>query len=128
MHKIPTISFSDLKDANSDVLEFLTNSLNNNGFFIVNNHPIDLALIKSAFTVAEDLFGLPYETKKQYHLPGTNGARGYTPYGIETALNEKVADQKEFWHQGSTSNESLMKNVYVDEVRSFSDLDTAQIW
>ncbi len=124
MHKIPTISFSDLKDANSDVLEFLTNSLNNNGFFIVNNHPIDLALIKSAFTVAEDLFGLPYETKKQYHLPGTNGARGYTPYGIETALNEKVADQKEFWHQGSTSNESLMKNVYVDEVRSFSDLDT----
>ena len=106
MHKIPTISFSDLKDANRDVLQFLTNSLNNNGFFIVNNHPIDLALIKSAFTVAEDLFGLPYETKKQYHLPGTNGARGYTPYGIETALNEKVADQKEFWHQGSTSNES----------------------
>ena len=42
--------------------------------------------------------------KQKYHVPGTNGARGYTPYGIETALNEKVADQKEFWHQGSTSN------------------------
>ena len=69
------------------------------------------------------MFALPYDVKKQYHLPGTNGARGYTPYGIETALNEKVADQKEFWHQGSTSNNQLMPNVYIDEVEGFKDLD-----
>ena len=69
------------------------------------------------------MFNLPYEIKQKYHVPGTNGARGYTPYGIETALNEKVADQKEFWHQGSTTNSALMSNIYIDEVNNFSDLD-----
>ena len=123
MHKIPTISFNDLKNTNNDVLEFLTSSLENNGFFVINDHPINLDLIKRTFDIAEEMFNLPYEIKQKYHVPGTNGARGYTPYGIETALNEKVADQKEFWHQGSTTNSALMSNVYIEEVNNFSDLD-----
>ena len=124
MHKIPTISFDDLKNTDKDVLDFLTLSLENNGFFVINNHPIDLKLISNAFQIAENMFNLPFDTKQKYHVPGTNGARGYTPYGIETALNEKVADQKEFWHQGSTSNTELMPNIYVDEIDNFKDLDT----
>ena len=123
MHKIPTISFNDLKNTNKDVLDFLTSSLENNGFFVINDHPINLDLINRTFDLAEEMFSLPYETKKKYHAPGTNGARGYTPYGIETALNEKVADQKEFWHQGSTTNTALMPNIYIDEVNNFNDLD-----
>ena len=78
MHKIPTISFNDLKSADAEVLEFLTNCLSNNGFFVINEHPIDLDLIDRTFSIAEQMFALPYEVKKQYHLPGTNGARGYT--------------------------------------------------
>ena len=123
MHKIPTISFNDLKNTNNDVLDFLTSSLENNGFFVINDHPINLDLIKRTFDIAEEMFNLPYEIKQKYHVPGTNGARGYTPYGIETALNEKVADQKEFWHQGSTTNTALMSNIYIEEVNNFSDLD-----
>ena len=123
MHKIPTISFNDLKNTNNDVLEFLTSSLENNGFFVINDHPINLDLIKRTFDIAEEMFNLPYEIKQKYHVPGINGARGYTPYGIETALNEKVADQKEFWHQGSTTNSALMSNIYIEEVNNFSDLD-----
>lgn len=123
MHKIPTISFNDLKNTNNDVLDFLTSSLENNGFFVINDHPINLDLIKRTFNIAEEMFNLPYEIKQKYHVPGTNGARGYTPYGIETALNEKVADQKEFWHQGSTTNSALMSNIYIEEVNNFSDLD-----
>ena len=123
MHKISTISFNDLKNTNKDVLDFLTSSLENNGFFVINDHPINLDLINRTFDLAEEMFSLPYETKKKYHAPGTNGARGYTPYGIETALNEKVADQKEFWHQGSTTNSALMPNIYIDEVNNFNDLD-----
>ena len=69
------------------------------------------------------MFDLPFSTKNKYHIPGTNGARGYTPYGIETALNQKVADQKEFWHQGSTSNTELMPNIYIDEIHDFKKLD-----
>ena len=123
MHTIPTISFKDLTNTDNDVLEFLTTSLENNGFFVINQHPVDLDLIKSVFKLAEEMFDLPYETKKKYHVPGSNGARGYTPYGIETALNEKVADQKEFWHQGSTTNNSLIPNIYIDEIANFDDLD-----
>ena len=124
MHKIPTISYNDLINADKEVLEFLSFTLENNGFFVVNNHPIDLKLIANAFNIAEKMFNLPFNTKKKYHIPGTNGARGYTPYGIETALNQKVADQKEFWHQGSTSNTKLMSNIYVDEIDNFKDLDS----
>lgn len=123
MHTIPTISFKDLTNTDNDVLEFLTTSLENNGFFVINQHPVDLDLIKRVFKLAEEMFDLPYETKKKYHVPGSNGARGYTPYGIETALNEKVADQKEFWHQGSTTNNSLIPNIYIDEIANFDDLD-----
>jgi isopenicillin N synthase-like dioxygenase len=123
MHKIPTISFKDLTNTDNDVLEFLTTSLENNGFFVINDHPVDLSLIKRVFLLAEEMFDLPFETKKKYHVPGSNGARGYTPYGIETALNEKVADQKEFWHQGSTTNDSLIPNIYIDEIANFDDLD-----
>ena len=123
MHTIPTISFKDLTNTDNDVLEFLTTSLENNGFFVINQHPVDLDLIKRVFKLAEEMFDLPYEIKKKYHVPGSNGARGYTPYGIETALNEKVADQKEFWHQGSTTNNSLIPNIYIDEIANFDDLD-----
>lgn len=123
MHTIPTISFKDLINTDNDVLEFLTTSLENNGFFVINQHPVDLDLIKRVFKLAEEMFDLPYETKKKYHVPGSNGARGYTPYGIETALNEKVADQKEFWHQGSTTNNNLIPNIYIDEIANFDDLD-----
>jgi len=123
MHKIPKVSFHDLVSADEEVIDYLTNSLNNVGFFIINEHPINQTLIKNTFALTEELFNLPFDVKHKYHMPGTNGARGYTPYGIETALNEKVADQKEFWHQGSTSNKDLMPNLYIDELSNFKLLD-----
>ena len=49
MHKIPTISFKDLTNTDNEVLEFLTTSLENNGFFVINDHPVDLSLIKKVF-------------------------------------------------------------------------------
>ena len=123
MQKIPKVSFHDLVSADKSVIDYLTNSLNNVGFFVINEHPINKALIKETFALTEELFNLPFDVKNKYHVPGTNGARGYTPYGIETALNEKVADQKEFWHQGSTSNKDLMPNLYIDELSNFKLLD-----
>ena len=123
MQKIPKVSFHDLVSADKAVIDYLTSSLNNVGFFVINEHPINKALIKDTFALTEELFNLPFDVKNKYHVPGTNGARGYTPYGIETALNEKVADQKEFWHQGSTSNKDLMPNLYIDELSNFKLLD-----
>ena len=64
MHKIPTISYNDLKNTDKEVLEFLTLSLENNGFFVINNHPVDLKLISNAFKIAEEMFNLPFDTNK----------------------------------------------------------------
>ena len=38
--------------------------------------------------------------KKHYHVAGGGGARGYTPFGVETAKGSKHFDLKEFWHIG----------------------------
>lgn len=40
------------------------------------------------------------------------GARGYVPFGIETAVGHDKADLKEFWHQGRTYLKIInMKNI-----------------
>ena len=127
MQKIPKVSFHDLVSADKEVIDYLTSSLNKVGFFVINEHPINKSLIKDTFSLTEELFNLPFDVKNKYHMLGTNGARGYTPYGIETALNEKVADQKEFWHQGSTSNKDLLPNLYIDELSNFTLLDDLYI-
>lgn len=36
----------------------------------------------------------------RYHVPDSGGARGYTPYKVETAKDSQHADLKEFWHIG----------------------------
>lgn len=45
-------------------------------------------------------FALPTDTKMKYHIAGTGGARGYTPFKVETAKDSQYADLKEFWHIG----------------------------
>ena len=104
MEQIPTINYHDLKSNNVELSKFLEDSLNDVGFFVIKDHPISSESIDKLFNFTQELFDLPLDVKMKYHLKGTNGARGYTPYGIETALNKNVPDQKEFWHQGSCSN------------------------
>ena len=93
-------------------------------FFVIKDHPISAESIEKLFNVTQELFDLPLDVKMKYHLKGTNGARGYTPYGIETALNKNVPDQKEFWHQGSCSNPDLADNLTVNELENFDDINS----
>lgn len=123
MSSIPSVSLQSLVSNDSEVITNLENNLENIGFFILKDHGLNLNLVRDAFSLSKDLFNLPYEVKKKYHVEGSNGARGYTPYGIETALNENVPDQKEFWHQGSTTNKQLMPNLYIEELNEFNFID-----
>jgi isopenicillin N synthase-like dioxygenase len=123
MSSIPSVSLQSLVSNDSEVITNLENNLENIGFFILKDHGLNLNLVRDAFSLSKDLFNLPYEVKKKYHVEGSNGARGYTPYGIETALNENVPDQKEFWHQGSTTNKQLMPNLYIEELDEFNFID-----
>jgi isopenicillin N synthase-like dioxygenase len=70
------------------------------GFAVVRDHGIDAAVIARADAAARAFFALPDEIKRRYHLPGTGGARGYTPFGIEAAKDANAVDLKEFWHVG----------------------------
>src|SRR3546814_6900559 len=70
------------------------------GFAGIRNHGIAQSLINDAYGVFKAFFALPEDTKKRYHVPGSGGARGYTPFGVETAKGAKHFDLKEFWHTG----------------------------
>ena len=65
--------------------------------------------------------------KRKYHIAGGGGARGYTPFGIETAKGATAHDLKEFWHvgrdlpAGHPFRDHMPDNVWPDEVPSFRD-------
>ena len=124
MEQIPTINYHDLESNDKELSKYLEDSLNDVGFFVIKDHPISSESIDKLFNFTQELFDLPLDVKMKYHLKGTNGARGYTPYGIETALNKNVPDQKEFWHQGSCSNPDLAKNLTINELENFDDINS----
>ena len=70
------------------------------GFAGIRGHGIAQSLIDDAYAVFAELFALPESTKRKYHVAGGGGARGYTPFGVETAKGATYSDLKEFWHIG----------------------------
>ena len=97
------------------------------GFAGIRNHGIPQPAIDAAYDVFRNFFALPEETKLKYHVPGSGGARGYTPFGIETAKDSKYPDLKEFWHVGreiprdSKYAEVMPPNLWPDEVPGFRE-------
>jgi len=86
--------------AREDFVAGLGNALREWGFAGIRGHGIPQSLIDEAYDAFARFFALPLETKMRWHLPGGGGARGYTPFGIETAKDSKHPDLKEFWHIG----------------------------
>lgn len=70
------------------------------GFFALEGHGVDSALIERSYALAEAFFTLPEATKRKYEVPGLAGQRGYTSFGKEHAKDSKAPDLKEFWHVG----------------------------
>ncbi|WP_127347012.1 isopenicillin N synthase family dioxygenase [Pseudidiomarina mangrovi] len=97
-----------------------------NGFVALTKHGVEQQLIDDALDICRELFALPEAVKRQYHLPGGGGARGYTPFGTEIAKDAKHVDLKEFWHvgrevQGTPPYPQLTPNVWPAEVPQFKD-------
>ena len=59
---------------------------------------------------------LPFDHKIKYHQNDGAGQRGYTPFGIEKAVNAKASDQKEFWHHGRANWNKKYKQIIVTEI------------
>lgn len=95
------------------------------GFCCISGHGIAGGLVQRAYDAFRDFFALPVETKRRYHLPGGGGARGYTPFGVETAKDAKHADLKEFYHIGreiprdSRYADVMAPNIWPIEVPDF---------
>jgi isopenicillin N synthase-like dioxygenase len=70
------------------------------GFVVIENHGIDRQVIEHCLDSFRRFFALPAEEKRRHQIPGGGGARGYTPFGIETAKGARHHDLKEFWHVG----------------------------
>ncbi|WP_299322180.1 2-oxoglutarate and iron-dependent oxygenase domain-containing protein [Parasphingopyxis sp.] len=128
-----TVASVSLKDSDSDLAAFaeeIGNSFKTYGFAIVSDHGISADLIARADAKAREFFALPEDVKRQYHVPGGGGARGYTPFGIEVAKDATEVDLKEFWHVGRSLPEGhrfadlMPANIWPEEVESFHDTFT----
>ena len=97
------------------------------GFAGIRGHGIDDARIAASYDVFKRFFALPEDTKRKYHVPGSGGARGYTPFGVETAKGAKHHDLKEFWHIGreiprdSKYADVMPANLWPEEVDGFRE-------
>lgn len=75
-------------------------SFTETGFAVVEGHGISPALIAGALGEMRRFFARPLAEKMAAHVAGQGGARGYTPFGIETAKDSDLFDLKEFYHVG----------------------------
>ncbi|MCL6697263.1 isopenicillin N synthase family oxygenase [Sphingomonas sp. NSE70-1] len=122
-----------LKDADKDPQGFaqeLGTSFVEYGFAIIRDHGIPDDLIHRAEEKAKQFFALSEDVKNGYFIEGQGGARGYTPFGIETAKGFKAHDLKEFWHvgrelpEGHKFRDVMADNIWPAEVQDFRNTFT----
>jgi len=125
-NSIPRLSLKKLLKYDDESIQLLSNALSNHGFFIITDHGISHQLFDLAYKYSQSFFNLDIDVKNSYSYRENAGARGYTPFGKETALGETVPDLKEFWHHGPLIDDSydyrIMKNIYVNEIDEFNDV------
>jgi isopenicillin N synthase-like dioxygenase len=124
---IASVSLGDADRDPEGFAQKLGRSFEEYGFAIIADHGIPDDLIHRAEEKAKAFFALPEEVKRKYLIPGGGGARGYTPFGIETAKGLKAHDLKEFWHvgrdlpQGHRFRDHMPDNLWPSEVPGFKD-------
>jgi isopenicillin N synthase-like dioxygenase len=125
-----SVASVSLNDADQDPQGFadeLGQSFVEYGFAIIRDHGIPQQLIDDAEAKAKQFFALPEAIKRIYKIEGSGGARGYTPFGIETAKGASAHDLKEFWHVGRDLPEDhrfrahMGDNVWPEEIPGFKD-------
>lgn len=125
MKHVPTL---DIRRYDTDRVAFVAElgaAYREFGFCCISGHGIAQTAIDGAYDAFERFFALSPETKLKYHVPASGGARGYTPFGIETAKNSQYPDLKEFWHIGrelprdSKYADVMAPNIWPDEVADF---------
>jgi len=123
--RIPTLS---LRDADSPAfVAALGEAYTRYGFVIIADHGIPQPLIERFLGLYKTFFAWPEAEKRRYHIAGGGGARGYTPFGIETAKGAVHHDLKEFWHvgrelaPGHPYQHYMADNIWIDGLPGFRE-------
>jgi isopenicillin N synthase-like dioxygenase len=121
---VPTLDAADCQGAR--FAHDLSAAYAEYGFVIIRNHGIDKALIDRCLAQFQQFFAWP-EARKRKYIAGKGGARGYTPFGIETAKGAQHSDLKEFWHvgrelpPGHPFNAMMPPNIWIEEIPGFRE-------
>jgi len=122
---IPAFSMPDIQARDAETISELELALSTHGFFTITDHGISDEILKASYKASKEFFSLPETLKNNYAHPEKAGARGYTPYGKETAVGETTPDLKEFWHHGPMVDGSydsrISENIEVSEIPDFND-------
>lgn len=124
---IPPVSMKTYDESPEAFAKELGGWFENYGFAVVADHGVDQGIIDGAIERAKKFFALPQEVKMKYHKKGLGGARGYTPFMVETAKDHEVPDLKEFWHAGRELAPDhkfanlMTPNIEVEEVEEWSE-------
>lgn len=123
---LPVVDFRELQDpsAQDAFAQKFGDGLRTYGFGVVAEHPVSSERIARAFALCAQLFALEEPTKRAYVVSGSQGNRGYIPFGGERAVGARVADLKEFFHIGQerpATGASLWPNVWPTEVPGFRE-------
>jgi len=127
MQRVPTLDIRRYDTDRDAFVAELGQAYREFGFCCISGHGIARELIDGAYDAFQRFFALPTDTKLAYHVPGSGGARGYTPYKVETAKGSQYADLKEFWHIGreiprdSVFAGVMPPNLWPAEVPGFRD-------
>ena len=127
MQRIPTLDIRRFHSDRDAFVDELGNAYREWGFAGIRGHGIPQSLIDDAYRAFAAFFALPEEAKRKYHVAGGGGARGYTPFGVETAKGAQHYDLKEFWHIGREIDRDsrhaavMPPNLWPDEVPGFRE-------
>lgn len=124
MQQVPVLDARDaVGAARPKFVRALGEAFEHVGFVALVGHDIDDARVAPLYEQVRALFALPEAVKRKYQVPGSGGARGYTPFGIETAKGQSHPDLKEFWHVGRElahgNPYGLPANVWPHELPAF---------
>jgi isopenicillin N synthase-like dioxygenase len=130
---LPTLDVRRLdgEDSAAFVAE-LGRALSDLGFVsVVGDMGVSAEVTAAAYAAMQRFFALPEANKLRYHVPGGAGQRGYTPFGVERAKDQHIADLKEFFHVGrdlpADSPYHLPHNVWPAELPEFEPA-MKQLW
>ena len=127
MKQVPTLDIRRYDTERGRFVEEIGAAYREFGFCCIAGHGIEAAPIERAYAVFRQFFALPEAVKRKYHVAGGGGARGYTPFKVETAKNSQYPDLKEFWHIGreiardSKYADVMPANLWPGEVAGFRE-------